>query len=383
MAAVANLTERLEGSIVVLEPFGGEHLEELWEAAQAPETWTWLANLNEREMFDKWIELTLEAEESGDEGTFVTRDLRSGRVVGSSRYLNVRPADRVVEIGWTWLKPSAWRSGANVEAKLLMMRHAFETLECVRVEFKTDARNERSRAALSALPARFEGILRNHMTVPSVGLRDSAYFSVIDSEWPAVEANLEARLARAGRPAKPPNPGQGLTLRYANAVEDLAILEPVWNALQEHHAEITPELGPDTPPRASAESWRIRRSKYERWLRDPDTFFVIAEADGDPVGYACVTLGLPYASWATGDRLAELETLTVLADQRGKGIGASLLEAAWQHLAELGVEEMAITTTVTNVNAQRFYERHGFSQRFAVYYGESPNSSKPRETDES
>ena len=204
MAAVENLTERLEGSIVVLEPFAEKHVEGLWEAAQAPEIWTWLANLNQRERFDIWIELTREAEQAGREGTFVTRD------AGSSRYLNVRPADRVVEIGWTWLEPSAWRSGANVEAKLLMMRHAFETLECVRVEFKTDARNERSRAALSALPARFEGVLRNHMTVPDVGLRDSAYFSAIDSEWPAVRANLERRLARAGQPDEPTGLGAGL-----------------------------------------------------------------------------------------------------------------------------------------------------------------------------
>jgi RimJ/RimL family protein N-acetyltransferase len=378
MAAVANLTERLEGSIVVLEPFAEEHFEELWEAAQAPEIWTWLANLNERHWFERWFELTREAEEAGKEGAFVTRELNSGRVIGSSRYLNVRPADRVVEIGWTWLNPSAWRSGANVEAKLLMMRHAFGALDCVRVEFKTDARNERSRAALSALPARFEGILRNHMTVPGVGLRDSAYFSVIDSEWAAVEANLEERLARAGRPAEPPAPGRRLTLRYSDAVEDLAALEPVWNALQAHHVEITPNLGPGTPPRAMADAWRIRRSKYERWLRDPDTFFVIAEAGEDPVGYACVTLAMPYASWATGERLAELETLTVLAGHRGKGIGAALLEAAWQRLGELGVEEMAITTTVTNLDAQRFYERHGFSQSFAVYYGRSPASSKPR-----
>jgi len=378
MAAVENLTRRLEGSIVVLEPFAEEHVDELWEATQAAEIWTWLAPLNEREMFDKWLELTREAELAGDEGTFVTRDQGSGRVVGSSRYLNVRPGDRVVEIGWTWLNPSAWRSGANVEAKLLMMRHAFEALDCLRVEFKTDARNERSCAALAALPAKFEGIMRNHKITPGVGVRDSAYFSVIDSEWPDVKANLEGRLARAGRPAEPPNPGEGLTLRYANAVEELAALEPVWNALQEHHAGITPELGPGTPPRNHADAWRIRRSKYEHWLEDPDTFFVIAEADGDPVGYACVTIGMPYASWATGARLAELETLSVLADQRGKGIGSSLLQAAWQRLAELGVEDVAITTTATNVNAQRFYEREGFSQRFAVYYGKSPKSS-PKE----
>jgi RimJ/RimL family protein N-acetyltransferase len=196
MAGVENLTARLEGSIVVLEPLRAEHAEELWEAAQAPEIWAWLAHLNVRERFDLWMRLTLEAVEAGGEGPFTTRDAKTGRAIGSSRFLNVRPADRVVEIGWTWLHPSAWRSGANVEAKLLMMRHAFETLGCVRVEFKTDARNERSRTALAALPAMFEGALRNHMIVPDVGQRDSAYYSVIDSEWPAVEANLERRLAR-------------------------------------------------------------------------------------------------------------------------------------------------------------------------------------------
>ena len=165
------------------------------------------------------------------------------------------------------------------------------------------------------------------------------------------------------------------TLRYANTVEDLTALEPVWNALQAHHSRISPSLGERTPKRDFAEAWRIRRAKYEHWLDDPDTFFVIAEAGGDPVGYACVTIGRPYASWATGERLAELETLSVLDERRGDGIGAALLGAAWERLAELGVEDMAITTTVTNVDAQRFYEREGFSQRFAVYYGKSPRPS--------
>ena len=196
MAAMDELTTRLEGSIVVLEPLTEENAEELWEAAQAPEIWEWLADVNRRERFDRWLELTFEATKAGTEGPFLTRQKASGRAVGSSRYLNVRPADRVVEIGWTWLHPSAWRTGANVEAKLLMLEHAFETLDCVRVEFKTDARNERSRAALAAIPAQFEGILRNHMIVPDVGQRDSAYFSVIDSEWPEVKANLRRRLDR-------------------------------------------------------------------------------------------------------------------------------------------------------------------------------------------
>jgi RimJ/RimL family protein N-acetyltransferase len=201
MSTMEPLTARLEGSIVVLEPLGKQHAEELWEAAQASEIWDWLVNLNaSRELFDYWLEASLESAREGSEGPFATRLRSSGKVVGSSRYLNVRPQDRVVEIGWTWLNPRAWRTGANVEAKLLMLAHAFETLECVRVEFKTDARNERSRAALAAIPARFEGVMRNHMIVPDVGQRDSAYYSVIDSEWPAVRDNLRRRLA--GAPAR-------------------------------------------------------------------------------------------------------------------------------------------------------------------------------------
>jgi RimJ/RimL family protein N-acetyltransferase len=194
---VRPLSAPLQGAIVELEPLTEEHTEELWEAAQAPEIWTWLAHLGEsREKFDHWIEISLEAARAGAEGPFATRLRSSGRLVGSSRYLNVRRPDRVVEIGWTWLNPAAWRTGANLEAKLLMLEHAFDQLDCVRVEFKTDSRNERSRNALAGLPAQFEGVLRNHMIVPDVGQRDSAYFSVIAEEWPTVEANLRRRLAR-------------------------------------------------------------------------------------------------------------------------------------------------------------------------------------------
>lgn len=194
---VENLTARLEGEIVVLEPLEPAHADGLWRAAQAPEIWRWLPHLGaSRELFDEWMRLSLEAGAEGREGVFATRERRSGALVGSSRYLSVRAADRVVEIGWTWLHPDVWGTGVNVEAKLLMFGHAFEALGCVRVELKTDARNERSRAAMAALPAQFEGVLRSHMIVPDVGLRDSAYFSVIEDEWPAVRANLRRRLGR-------------------------------------------------------------------------------------------------------------------------------------------------------------------------------------------
>ena len=201
-----SLTSRLEGGLVTLEPFAEEHRDGLWEAAQPDEIWAWLARLNKsRDFFDFWFDLTLASNAAGEgdpteTGAFAVRRNADGALVGTSRYLAVRRGDRVVEIGWTWFNPSAWRTGVNVETKLLMFTRAFEALGCVRVELKTDARNERSRGAMTALPARFEGIMRKHMIVPDVGQRDSAYFSVIDDEWPAVRAALEARLAvLAGR----------------------------------------------------------------------------------------------------------------------------------------------------------------------------------------
>ncbi|HVX32427.1 MAG TPA: GNAT family protein [Solirubrobacterales bacterium] len=194
------LTARLEGSLVTLEPLAEEHRNGLWEAAQPDEIWDWLAKLNRsRAYFDEWFDATLATNaagegEPGETGALAVRRNADGALVGTSRYMNVRRWDRVVEIGWTWFNPSVWRTGVNVETKLLMFTHAFETLGCVRVELKTDARNERSRGAMTRLPARFQGIMRKHMIVPDVGQRDSAYFSVVDEEWPAVREALRGRL---------------------------------------------------------------------------------------------------------------------------------------------------------------------------------------------
>ncbi len=192
------LTTRLEGQIVVLEPLEARHEDDLFAAAQHPEIWKWLAPIGEsREYFSAWFAASLAESQAGREGVFATIDRASGRGIGSTRYLNLREEHHGLEIGWTWLTPSRWRTGANVEAKLLMLEHAFGALGCMRVELKTDARNERSRAAMAALPARFEGIFRKHMLMPGVGVRDSAYYSVIDDDWPEVRANLERRLAAA------------------------------------------------------------------------------------------------------------------------------------------------------------------------------------------
>lgn len=191
------LATELAGSLVVLEPVARRHREELWAAAQDERIWEWLAHIGEdRELFDRWFDLSLEATAEGREGVFAIRRRSDGMVVGSSRFMAVRRPDRVVEIGWTWFNPSVWRTGVNLETKLLMLGYAFDTLECVRVELKTDARNHRSRTAIAALPAQFEGVLRKHMIVPGAGQRDSAYYSVVDEEWPRVRANLRRRLGR-------------------------------------------------------------------------------------------------------------------------------------------------------------------------------------------
>lgn len=169
-----------------------------------------------------------------------------------------------------------------------------------------------------------------------------------------------------------------ITLRYANSVDEIDAVEPLWNALQRHHVRVTPELDPQTPKRDLADAWRLRRSKYVRWLGDPEAFFVIAEDESGPVGYAFVTVGPGYASWKTGERAGELETLSVLSEHRGRGVGAELLEAAWHRLDELGIDDMAITTTKTNVDSHRFYEREGFSQAFVVYHGKRPQDPPAR-----
>jgi len=188
---------RLEGRLVALEPLGEAHADGLWEAAQDPEVWRFThADVGgSRAEFDAWLAQALAEARDGLSLPFAQLEA-GGAPVGSTRYMSLRPEHRGLEIGHTWLTSRAWGQGVNAEAKLLLLRHAFETLGCMRVEFKTDARNERSRAALAALPARFEGVFAKHMLVRGGVVRDSAWYAVTDDEWPAVRSALEARVTR-------------------------------------------------------------------------------------------------------------------------------------------------------------------------------------------
>ena len=182
------LPKRLEGRLVTLETLGPEHEDGLRSAGGDPEVWRWMRVSD----VDTWLRLML----AGTDYAFAI--LQNGVPVGSSSYLAIVPEHCRLEIGNTWMSPSTWGTGANVEAKYLLMRHAFEELGCMRVEFKTDAKNDRARAALAALPAQFEGIHRNHMLVRDNVRRDSAWYSVIDDNWPEVKGALERRLAGRG-----------------------------------------------------------------------------------------------------------------------------------------------------------------------------------------
>lgn len=187
----------LAGRHVRLEPLSLEHVPALCEVGVDPELWRWtLAAIRTPAEMRAYVETALRERDEGRALPFATVDAASGRAIGSTRFGSASPADGRVEIGWTWVARAWQRTPANTEAKYLMLRHAFETLGCVRVELRTDALNERSRAAILRLGATQEGILRKHMRSQGGRMRDTVYFGILDDEWPAVRAGLEARLAR-------------------------------------------------------------------------------------------------------------------------------------------------------------------------------------------
>src|SRR5260221_746865 len=182
----------LEGQVIRMEPLTLDHHPALCEVGLDEEIWRWNTfPVRTPEEMRAYIETALAGQAQGMALPFATIERSSGKVVGSTRYGNIDKFNRHVEIGWTWIGGPWQRTAINTEAKYLMLRHAFETLGCLRVELKTDVLNEQSRNAILRLGAKQEGIFRNHMITGGGRIRDSVYFSIIDTEWPAVKANLE------------------------------------------------------------------------------------------------------------------------------------------------------------------------------------------------
>ena len=184
----------LEGRHVRLEPLAQTHHAALCAIGLDPELWELIPyRVSTPEDMAAYIQTALDAQAAGSALPFATV-LPSGQVIGSTRYMNIDRANRRVEIGATWIARPWRRTGVNTEAKHLMLRHAFETLGCIRVELKTDALNQRSRNAIRRIGAMEEGTLRQHMITWSGRLRDSVCFSILDSEWPRVKQDLEQKL---------------------------------------------------------------------------------------------------------------------------------------------------------------------------------------------
>lgn len=186
----------LEGRHIRLEPLRQRHRADLLAAADSPDIWRWLsADLRLPEAMTAFLADALRAEEQGTEYAFAVVRQEDGRVLGSTRYLDVTPAHRRAEIGWTWYEPAAWGTATNPEAKLLLLRHAFETWGAVRVSLHTDGANLHSQAAIRRLGAVAEGVLRRHKRRPDGTWRDTVVFSILDTEWPERREALRQRLA--------------------------------------------------------------------------------------------------------------------------------------------------------------------------------------------
>ena len=187
----------LEGQHARLEPLSSEHHAALCEVGLDEDLWRWTTyRVTSTEEMRRYIETALGEQASGASLPFATIEKLTGRAVGSTRFGNIDCANRRLEIGWTWVARNWQRTAVNTEAKYLMLRHAFDTLGAIRVEFKTDSLNERSRRAILRLGAKEEGTFRNHMIVHDGRLRHSVYYSIINEEWPAVRAALEERMGK-------------------------------------------------------------------------------------------------------------------------------------------------------------------------------------------
>ena len=188
----------LAGQHASLEPLTREHESALVQAAADGELWRlWFTHIATPERMGEYIATALDMRERSGAMPFIVRDRKTGEIVGSTRFFNVDAVNRRMEIGHTWYAKRAQRTAVNSECKLLLLTHAFETLHCIAVEFRTHWFNHESRAAIARLGAKEDGVLRNHQLMADGAKRDTVVFSIIDSEWPAVKLNLKFRLQRS------------------------------------------------------------------------------------------------------------------------------------------------------------------------------------------
>jgi len=187
----------LEGPTVTLVPMEMEQLDDLWNVAQAQEIWEFTASkIKSKEDMKQAIEAATAERDRGMQMPFVVVDNESGRMIGSSRFLDLSTSHKSLEIGWTWYHPDYWRTRVNTETKFLMLQYAFEEMDVNRVQFCTDSRNIRSQTAIARLGAKKEGVLRKHRIIADGFERDTVVFSIIKEEWPMVKTILQDMMKR-------------------------------------------------------------------------------------------------------------------------------------------------------------------------------------------
>ena len=188
----------LEGKVVRLEPMNVKHIPGLAVAGKDESIWKYMVygNLSNLESMGKWVKDLLLQQAAGTDLPFTVIQNKSGNIIGATRFLDMQPRHRSLEVGGTWYAPEYQGKVVNPECKFLLLKYAFEELNCIRVQFKADLRNERSIHALEKLGAVREGVLRSHMILPNGIIRDSVYFSILDREWPDVKIRLEDRINR-------------------------------------------------------------------------------------------------------------------------------------------------------------------------------------------
>ncbi|TKI55236.1 GNAT family N-acetyltransferase [Brevibacillus antibioticus] len=185
----------LKGNLVRLEPLRMAHVDDIWKAGAYEEIWPHMSvTIRTREDAQAFILQALHNEQAQTELPFVIIRQTDEQIIGSTRFLGIAKKDRGLEIGFTWLTPSVWKTGVNTECKWLLLRHCFEQLGCIRVQLKTDSRNLNSQRAIARIGGVREGVLRNHMVMPDGYIRDSVYFSILDREWPEAKQKLQLLL---------------------------------------------------------------------------------------------------------------------------------------------------------------------------------------------
>lgn len=187
----------LEGSVVSLVPMEMNQLAQLWEAADSADIWEFTSSvIDKKDTMQLTMEKALEEREKGTQVPFSVLDKRTGKFIGSTRYMDISPIHRTLEIGWTWYHPDYWRTAVNTEAKYLLLQHAFEKMGMNRVQFCADSRNIRSQKAIIRIGAKKEGVLRKHRVISNGFVRDTMIFSIIKEEWPSVKSMLQGKMNR-------------------------------------------------------------------------------------------------------------------------------------------------------------------------------------------